>query len=92
VVAVRSHQLARARSHRPAGGRGRCDLGGGFILKGLTDSTAIDAVETVLQVLIVITLVLMVTVALFNRPRMPVSPALRDFPGALEEWRVGDSR
>jgi hypothetical protein len=61
--------------------------GAWFILQGLSDSTALDAAETVLQVLIVITLVLMVIVALYNRPRMFVSPPLRELPGALEEWR-----
>ena len=66
--------------------------GARFILLGLSDSTAIDAVETVLQILVVITLLLMVTVALFNRPRIFVSPGLRELPGALEEWRAGDSR
>ena len=66
--------------------------GARFILLGLSDSTAVDVVGTALQVLIVIILLLMVTVALFNRPGMLVSPGLRELPGALEEWRAGGSR
>ena len=48
----------------------------------------VDIVETALQVLVVLALVLMVAVALFNRSRMLVSPPLRDLPGAREEWRA----
>jgi hypothetical protein len=62
--------------------------GAWFILQGMSDSTAVDAAETALQVLIVIALGLMVTVALFNRPRIAVGPQLRELPGALEEWRA----
>jgi hypothetical protein len=33
----------------------------------------------------------MVAVALYNRPRTLVSPALRDLPGAVEEWSSRDA-
>jgi hypothetical protein len=61
--------------------------GAWFIAAGLPDSTPVDAIETVLQVLVLLALASLVTVALFNRPRILVSPPLRDLPGALEEWR-----
>ena len=62
--------------------------GAWFIADGLPDSAFVDTVETALQVLVVLALVLMVAVALFNRPQMLVSPPLRNLPGALEEWRA----
>jgi hypothetical protein len=61
--------------------------GAWFIVEGLPDSTPLDVIETVLQVLVLLALASLVTVALFNRPRILVSPPLRHLPGALEEWR-----
>jgi hypothetical protein len=66
--------------------------GAWFIANGLTDSAAVDALETVLQVLVAVALALIVTVALFNRPRALVLPPLRPLPGAIEEWRAGGAR
>ena len=65
--------------------------GAWFIFTGLPDSTAVDAVETALQVLVLAALASLLAVALFNRPRMFVSPPLRELPGAIEEWRTGDA-
>ncbi len=61
--------------------------GAWFIAEGLPDSGPVNAVETVLQVLVLLALASLLAVALFNRPRMLVSPPLRELPGAIEEWR-----
>jgi hypothetical protein len=60
--------------------------GAWFIAAGLPDSGPVDAVEAVLQVLVLVALGCLLAVALLNRPRILVSPALRDLPGAVEEW------
>jgi hypothetical protein len=65
--------------------------GAWFIVEGLSDSGPVDAVEVALQALILIALAALVTVALFNRPRMLVSPLLRERPGLIEEWGSGGS-
>jgi hypothetical protein len=56
-------------------------------VSGLGESAARDVVDTALEVLIVVVLLLMVAVGLFNRPSALVAPALRRFPGAVDEWR-----
>jgi hypothetical protein len=61
--------------------------GAWFIVEGLPDSGAVDAVETALQALVLLALAALGAVALFNRPRILVSPPLRDLPGLIEEWR-----
>ncbi len=53
----------------------------------LPEGSAADALETVLGVLIALTVALMVVVALYNRPAWAVPPALRGFPGAIDEWQ-----
>jgi hypothetical protein len=65
--------------------------GAWFIADGLSDSTPVDIVETALQVALIVVLAAMVAVALYNRPRTLVSPALRDLPGAVEEWSSRDA-
>jgi hypothetical protein len=65
--------------------------GAWFIAAGLADSGPVDAVQAVLQVLIVVALVALLAVALFNRPRILVSPPLRELPGAIDEWRSQDA-
>jgi hypothetical protein len=65
--------------------------GAWFIAEGLPDSGPVDAVEAVLQVLMLAALTALLAVALFNRPRILVSPPLRALPGALEEWRSRDA-
>jgi hypothetical protein len=65
--------------------------GAWFIAAGLPESGPVDAVEAVLQVLVLVALGCLLAVALFNRPRILVSPALRDLPGAVEEWSSRDS-
>jgi len=61
--------------------------GAWFIVNGLPDSGGVDTVEVVLQVLVVAATVLLVSVALVNRPGTLVLPRMREFPGVLEEWR-----
>jgi hypothetical protein len=61
--------------------------GAWFITNGLSDSTAVGAAETALQALVVAATVLLVSVALFNRPRAIVLPRMRGLPGAIEEWQ-----
>jgi hypothetical protein len=65
--------------------------GAWFIAEGLPDSGAVDAVEAVLQVLMLAALAALIAVALFNRPRILVSPPLRELPGAIEDWRGQDA-
>jgi hypothetical protein len=62
-----------------------------FIAEGLPDSGLVDAVEAVLQVLMLAALASLLSIALFNRPRILVSPPLRELPGAIDEWRSGDA-
>jgi hypothetical protein len=73
----------------PVGAAEAVIWGAWYIVAGLSPSTVVDAFQSGLQVLVVIALGLLVTVALFNRPRILVSPSLRGLPGALEEWRSG---
>jgi hypothetical protein len=61
--------------------------GAWFIAAGLADSGPVDTVEAVLQILVLLALASLVAIALFNRPRILVSPPLRELPGAIEEWR-----
>ena len=53
----------------------------------LPEGSVADALETVLGVVIALTVALMVVVALYNRPAWAVRPALRGFPGAIDEWQ-----
>jgi hypothetical protein len=66
--------------------------GAWFIVESLPDSGPVDAVEGVLQILQLIALAALLAIALFNRPRMLVSPPLRELPGAIEEWREASGR
>ena len=61
--------------------------GAWFFVAGLPDAGPVDIIQAVLQVLVLVALGSMLTVALYNRPRMLVSPPLRELPGAIEEWR-----
>ena len=54
-------------------------LGGVYIASGPLD--------VVLSVLATLSLILMLVVALLNRPRFLVAPALRELPGLLDEWK-----
>jgi hypothetical protein len=49
-------------------------LGLWFIAEGLPDSGLVDAVEAVLQVLMLAVLASLLSIARFNRPRILVSP------------------
>jgi hypothetical protein len=71
----------------PVGAAEGAIWGAWYIAEGLPDSGPVDTAEAVLQALILVALVLLLSVALFNRPRLLVSPPLRDLPGAIEEWR-----
>jgi hypothetical protein len=60
---------------------------GALIVVSALDDTAItQALEVALTAAVVVTLALMVIVGLFNRPAALVSPRLRAYPGAVEEW------
>ena len=71
----------------PLGAAEAVAWGAWFIVAGLPDSGPVDIIQAVLQVLVLLVLGSMLAVALYNRPRMLVSPALRKLPGAIEEWR-----
>jgi hypothetical protein len=43
--------------------------------------------DVVLSVLATLSLVLMLVVALFNRPSLLVAPGMRELPGLVDEWR-----
>jgi hypothetical protein len=55
-------------------------LGGAYVASGPLDP--------VFAVLATLALVLMLVVALFNRPKLLVAPGLRDLPGLVDEWRA----
>ena len=61
-------------------------MGAAIIFSALEDTAATQALEAVFTGLAVVALALAVIVGLFNRPVVLVSPRLREFPGAVEEW------
>jgi hypothetical protein len=76
---------------------------GGWLLVASTIAAALLATETVtssvgfgfLTLLVIglfVSLGMVGTIMLFNRPRFAVPPHLRDQPGAVAEWRASGSR
>jgi hypothetical protein len=76
---------------------------GGWLLVASTIAAALLATETVtssvgfgfLTLLVIglfVSLGMVATIMLFNRPRFAVPPHLRDQPGAVAEWRASGSR
>jgi hypothetical protein len=57
-----------------------------IVVSALEDTAVTQALEVVLTAAVVVTLALMVIVGLYNRPAVLVSPRLRAYPGALDEW------
>jgi hypothetical protein len=50
------------------------------------------ALDVVLSVLATLSLVLLLVVALFNRPRFLVAPGMRELPGLVDEWKGAPMR
>lgn len=59
----------------------------GYVVSGSDNSSAQQAIEVLVAVLVALALLLTAAVALYNRPKFLVPPHLRKLPGAVDELK-----